>query len=94
MKDSLFNENSFIVDRNWQKINPTNQLRLPLQKAIDFILIMYQEHEQFKSGSETAEPRPNMLQLQNKVHNFVLKYIQQRELSSLKNKEAPFLKES
>ena len=33
-----------------------------------------------------------MLELQTKIHNFVLKYIQQKKLASLKKREVPFVK--
>jgi hypothetical protein len=42
MKDSLQNENSFIFDRSWQTINPSQEQLISLEQARQFLLLLLQ----------------------------------------------------
>lgn len=42
MKDSLYSENSFIIDRSWEKVNPQHQLKVTIQQTHLFISLLIQ----------------------------------------------------
>ena len=49
MRDSLSSENSFIVDRNWQKVNPKNELTVSVEQAKLFLKLLVEDYEKLKN---------------------------------------------
>lgn len=40
MKEGLRNENSFIIDRNWEKVNPSSDLTVSIDQTKEFLKLL------------------------------------------------------
>lgn len=94
MKDALSSDNSWIVDRSWLKVNPSAQLALPLPKAAQFLSLLTSEYAKLRSMSGGGAAGGGAGgKAEEKIHSFMLKFIQQKELSGPGRRELPFVRE-
>ena len=77
MHEGLVFENSFVVDRSWEKANPTASLTVSPQQAEDFLQELLREHAVLGASVFPSDTLENM---QDNVHDFVSKYAQEKEL--------------
>lgn len=78
MNSSLHSENSFIIDRSWQKINPNNDLKVSITKAKEFINLLIKEHQKLRTYNSLLPIDITPEHLSSKIHSFILKFIQQK----------------
>lgn len=50
MKDSLSSQNSFIFDRNWEKVNPKNEPTVSVEQAKLFLKLVVEDYERLKNS--------------------------------------------
>lgn len=75
MKDSLSSQNSFIFDRNWEKVNPKNDPTVSVEQAKIFLKFVVEDHERLNNSEEVREGEVRVM---DKIELFLFKYIQEK----------------
>lgn len=75
MKDSFSSQNSFIFDRNWEKVNPKNDPTVSVEQAKLFLKLVVEDYERFKNSDELREGEARVM---DKIELFLFKYIQEK----------------
>ena len=94
MKEGLRNENSFIIDRNWEKVNPNSELTVSIDQTKEFLKLLVYDHQKLKRINEINLDDINPQKLEEKIETFIFKFIQEREISLASKRELPTLQKS
>lgn len=94
MKEGLRNENSFIIDRNWEKVNPNNELTVSIDQTKEFLKLLVYDHQKLKRINEINLDDINPQKLEEKIETFIFKFIQEKEISLAAKRELPTLQKS
>lgn len=95
MKDSLTSQNSFIFDRNWQKVNPNNEPTVSLDNAKLFLKLVGEDYDRLRRISQTNSEDMADSRVMDRIELFLFKYIQEKELAvSSKSSSLPSIQKA